>query len=195
MEKHTIESITSLLERSNQAVERAMVVLFENKEYIQDFRLIMHFACYIQGWHFMDIGKKYWEPKSLTHPHCHKSLIKSCVLPVNSAPPIETARELAISNVRILVAIANNEEILKEELHIWTSRGARRDTVSCIAVLESAIESYPDFDKWPYKSERKGKPTSSHYEMLVKRVPGLKLTEESFLANYTLVEETDCYLD
>lgn len=196
MEKHTNESITNLLKTSNKAVERAMVVLYDNRYYIdiEDIRMVMHFACYVQGWNFIN-NKPMWEPKSLTNPHCHRSFIKSGILPADSVAPIEQARELAIRNVSVLVALSNKEEILKSSLLVWVSSGRYRDTVNCIAVLESDVASYPEVSGWPFKRKLAGKPDSSHYRYVMQRFPNLKLSEESFLERYTLIEETDCYLD
>lgn len=196
MEKHTIESITNLLKTSNKAVERAMVVLYDNKMYIciEDVRMVMHFACYVQGLNFID-NKPKWKPKSLTDGHCHRSFIKSGILPADSKAPIEQAREMAIRNASVLVALANKEEILKSSLLIWESSGRYKDTVTCYAILESDIEAYPERSDWPFKRKLTGKPNASHYRYVVNRFPNLKLTEESFLEKYTLIEETDCYLD
>lgn len=193
---YTTESIKSLLESSIPAVERAMIVLLENEQYVinTDCYHVVHFGCYIQGWHFID-RKRHYEPKSLTNPHCLKAFVKSGVLQNHNEQPIDIARRIAINNIDILVAIANKSDILKPQMLIESISGRYKDTVTYLAVLNSTLNDYPEINEWPFKRKVCGKPTSNDYQSLQSRNKSLRLSEQTFLDNYTIIQETDCYTD
>lgn len=117
---HTLESVKTLLLRSNAAVERAMVVLYAlqttderragDTKYDNDrgFNCFnapagTAFARWILGhdWN----GDARYEPKHLTHPNAGYVLGKYS----RKSTPVERARKIALLHAGQLLAVANGE--------------------------------------------------------------------------------------
>jgi hypothetical protein len=195
MTTHTTDSITNLLMNNDKAVERAMIVIWNNRNFslshYDALQMIRQFSCYVQG---IDAktNKKRWAPKSLTHKHCAPAFVKSKLISKGDEP-IKMARDLAIDNVDLLTKFANNEKLLYPSFSITTlERGAYKDTVKLHAFRNDNVPA--DSREWPYYSENLGKATEEEYDMYP-RINKLGITKEEFIANYTLVKKTRCFLD
>ena len=113
--------MTELLFKSDNAVERAMVVLFErqtrDEQNTKDAKHLngvgfssadavagTHFAQWIQG--FNSRNKKVYQPKSLNHQRAHRQYKKYCK---DGELPIDRARRIALKHSQQLVDEANSK--------------------------------------------------------------------------------------
>jgi len=111
---HTAESITSLLNQSDDAVDRAMLRINDNFNFIYQrwphpaASVIQHqvknFAWFIRGQDSKDNVR--WDPKSLAHPIADRQLKKFYI---KGGRCIDTARRIALGYVEYLVKISNKE--------------------------------------------------------------------------------------
>jgi len=115
----TRDNIDNLLRKSDNAVERAMVVLFErqtrDEQNTKDAKHLngigfssadsvagTHFAQWIQG--FNSRNKKVYPEKSLKHPRALRQYKRYCK---NGENPIDRARRIALKHSKQLVDEAN----------------------------------------------------------------------------------------
>lgn len=197
MAKHTIESITELLQTNNEAVERAMIVIDKYSSHSissgESLHLVYHFSCYLQGIN-AKTKKKAWKPKHLTDPHCTPAFYKSKLISKGDIV-IKLARVIAIENAEMLAKLANKEKLLIPWLSLRTLQwGAYKDTIELRAYRNDIVPE--DKDEWPYKSVRIGPADEDEYNRKRERLSEVfNLTLEEFVENYTLVESTQYFLD
>ncbi len=120
MSGYTRDQINSLLNSSDAAVERAIIVLFERQNEDEqkwattnahnnrgfgsaDARVGTRFARWLQG--MDDRNKKRYAVKSLKHPKAAQVFRRYCK---NGESPIDRARRIALKHSRQLVEEANS---------------------------------------------------------------------------------------
>jgi hypothetical protein len=175
---HTVESITALLMRSDKAVDRAIIRLYDDLPYVYvRYRSETHFDYYIEqriknfAWFIRgqdEKGNVRWEPKSLAHPIADRQLKKFIPYANKGKRCIDAARDLAIKFVDHIVNIANGQFEKDGEMldsitlpeHISLGRTSQRrygDSYSYDMYLKSINKELPE-SMFPtnYEIENKG---------------------------------------
>ena len=123
MSSYTRDQINSILNRSDAAVERAIIVLFERQNEDEqrwattnahnnrgfgsaDARVGTRFARWLQG--MDDNNRKKYPAKSLSHPKASKIFGRYCK---GGEAPIDRARRIALKHSRQLVDEANRRVV------------------------------------------------------------------------------------
>jgi len=187
--------IIGLLQRSDKAVDRAMITLSKHMHAVSydDKSHVLRFADYVQG--LDGRGKKKWKPKPLASNHA-KIFIAQGFVPKGTRT-LDFARDLAIRHAHILKTVANGEPVLRLSYFIYTIRSGRyADTQEMHAYRTDCL---PQEKKgFPLDIEHRGIPTENDYQLLKMRyAPAIScpVNKEDFLSRYTLVYRREHYLD
>lgn len=189
--KWNADSIAELLERNPEAVDRAMISLlpYQKRCSVGDYEKIVKFAHYVQG--MDDKGVKRWTPKSLIDPHA-KIFKAQKIVPADKTAH-QLAKEIAMSLLNVLVAIANGDTtLIDRRLHVATlQRGAYKDTITMMAYRNDSIPE--DCNGFPFDSKMIGTPSALDFVTMKTYHPNVEMDCETFISNYTLVKERDYY--
>jgi len=169
----TSEEIASMLESNNQAVERAILRIYDNLQFVQErydfgaagvivIEKIKNFAWFLRGQDKDEVVK--WAPKSLTSFIAERQLKK---FRSYQKDVMGTARQIVLQFVPYLTRVANkvdeyHESIIEtlewpEHIHIGSSRQRRyADDHDYDMYLKSLNKTFPS-DTWYLRRKKETK--------------------------------------
>ena len=190
--KWTTEAIIDLLSKNDNAVDKAMVRLAENfsqLRHVDDIHHARRFSEYVLG----NPGKGY-PPRRLSDRHA--KIFNAQKFVPKGTTALELARELAVKYADMLCIIANEGKLIPPTIYLRTIRSGRYcDTEELWAYRNDCLPE--DCKGFPLDIENRGVVTADTWASYLR---GFKdstppVTEDEFMANYSVVYRRNYYLD